>query len=52
MSMNVNGSTQQTGTEWFQNMKTQKPDGKAAEAQPPQADRAVNVTISKEGLKA
>ncbi len=23
MSMNVNGSTQQTGTEWFQNMKMQ-----------------------------
>ena len=47
MSMNVNGSTQQTGTEWFQNMKIQKPNGKAAEA-----DRAVNVTISKEGIES
>ena len=52
MAMNVNGSTQQTGTEWLQNMKTQKPDGKAAQAQPPQADRAVNVTISREGLES
>ena len=26
MSMNVNGSTQQTGTKWFQNMKAQKPE--------------------------
>ena len=52
MSMNVNGSTQQTGTEWFQNMKMQKPDGNAPEAQPPQADRAVNVTISREGLES
>jgi hypothetical protein len=49
--MNVNGSTQQTGTEWFQNMKTQKLSEKAPEAQPPQADRAVNVTISREGLE-
>ena len=32
MSMNVNGSTKQVGTEWFQNMKLQKPNGKAAEA--------------------
>ena len=38
MSMNVNGSTQQTGTEWFQNMKMQKPDRNAPETQPPQAD--------------
>ena len=52
MSMNVNGSTQQAGTEWFQNMKTQKPDGKAAEARLPKADRAVNVTISREGLES
>ena len=52
MSMNVNGSTQQTGTEWFQNMKMQKPDRNAPEAQPPQADRAVNVTISREGLES
>ena len=52
MSMNVNGSTQQTGTEWFQNMKTQKPNGKAAEARLPKADRAVNVTISREGLES
>ena len=52
MSMNVNGSTQQTGTEWFQNMKTQKPDGNVAQAQQPQADRAVNVTISREGLES
>ena len=52
MSMNVNGSTQQTGTEWFRNMKMQKPDGNAPEAQPPQADRAVNVTISREGLES
>lgn len=52
MSMNVNGSTQQPGTEWFQNVKTQKPDGKAAQAQQPQADRAVNVTISREGLES
>ena len=51
MSMNVNGSTQQTGTEWFRNMKTQKPDGKAAQAQPPLADRAVNVTLSREGIE-
>lgn len=51
MSMNVNGSTQQTGNEWFQNMKTQKPDGKAAQAQPPLADRAVNVTLSREGIE-
>lgn len=47
MSMNVNGSTKQAGTEWFQNMKIQKPNGKAAEA-----DRAVNVTISKEGIES
>ena len=52
MSMNVNGSTQQTGTEWFQNMKTQKTDGKVVEAQPPQAGRAVNGTISKEGIES
>jgi len=52
MSMNVNGSTQQAGTEWFQNMKAHQPDGKAAEAQPPKADRAVNVTISKEGIES
>ena len=52
MSMNVNGSTQQAGTEWFQNMKMQKPDRNAPEAQPPQADRAVNVTISREGLES
>lgn len=52
MSMNVNGSTQQTGTTWFQNMKPQKPDGKVAEAQPPQAGRAVNVTLSKEGIES
>ena len=52
MSMNVNGSKQQAGTEWFQNMRTQKPDGKAAQAQPTQADRAVNVTISREGLES
>ena len=52
MSMNVNGSTQQAGTEWFQNMKTQKPNGKAAEARLPKADRAVNVTISREGLES
>lgn len=52
MSMNVNGSTQQTGTEWFRNMKMQRPDGNAPEAQPPQADRAVNVTISREGLES
>ena len=52
MSMNVNGSTQQTGTEWFRNMKMQKPDRNAPEAQPPQADRAVNVTISREGLES
>ncbi len=32
MSMNVNGSTQQMGTEWFQNMKTQKPDRNTPEA--------------------
>lgn len=50
--MKVNGSTQQTGTEWFQSMKTQKPDGKATQAQPPQADRAVKVTISREGLES
>lgn len=47
MSMEVNGSTQQAGTGWFQNMKVQKPDRK-----PPQADRAVNVTISKEGRES
>ncbi len=47
MSLNVNGSTQQVGTGWFQDMKTQKPDRK-----PPQADRAVNVTISKEGIES
>ncbi|MDE7333899.1 MAG: hypothetical protein K2O16_17085 [Lachnospiraceae bacterium] len=52
MSMNVNGSTQQAGTEWFQNMKQQKPNGKAVEARLPKADRAVNVTISKEGIKS
>ncbi len=52
MPMNVNGSTQKAGTEWFQNMKTQKPDGKATQAQPPQADSAVNVTISREGLES
>lgn len=52
MSMNVNGSTQQTGTEWFQNMKTQKPDGKAEKVRIPQADRAVNVTISEEGMES
>ena len=52
MSMNVNGSTQQMGTEWYQNMKMQKPDRNAPEAQPPQADRAVNVTISREGLES
>lgn len=52
MSMKVNGSTQQAGTEWFQNMKTQKPNGKAAEARLPKADRAVNVTISREGLES
>ncbi|MEY8268441.1 hypothetical protein AALA79_19020 [Lachnospiraceae bacterium 64-25] len=40
MSMNVNGSTQQTGTEWLQSMKMQKPD------------RAVNVTISREWLES
>ena len=39
MSMNVNGSTQQTGGEWFRNMKLQKPDRNAPESQPPQADR-------------
>lgn len=47
MSLNVNGSTQQAGTGWFQNMKVQKPDRK-----PPQADRAVSVTISKEGIES
>ena len=47
MSLNVNGSTQQAGTGWFQNMKVQKPDRK-----PPQSDRAVNVTISKEGIES
>lgn len=47
MSMNVNGSTKQAGTEWFQNMKVQKPDRK-----PLQADSAVNVTISKEGIES
>ena len=52
MSMNVNGSTQQTGSEWFRNMKMQKPDGNVAQVPPPQADRAVNVTISKEGLES
>lgn len=52
MSMKVNGSTQQAGTEWFQNMKQQKPAGKAAEARQPKADRAVNVTISKEGIES
>ena len=52
MSMKVNGSTQQAGTEWFQNMKTQKLTGKAAEARLPKADRAVNVTISREGLES
>ena len=52
MSMNVNGSTQQTGTKWYQDMKTQKPDRNAPEAQPPQAGRAVNVTISREGLES
>ena len=52
MSMNVNGSTQQKGTEWYQNMKMQKPDRNAPEAQQPQADRAVNVTISREGLES
>ena len=52
MSMNVNGSTQQMGTEWYQNMKMQKPDRNAPEAQPPQADRAVNVIISREGLES
>ena len=52
MSMNVNGSTQQTGTEWYQHMKMQKPDRNAPEAQPPQADRAVNITISREGLES
>ena len=52
MSMNVNGSTQQAGTEWFQNMKTQKTDEKAAQGQLPQADRAVNLTISREGLES
>ena len=50
MSMNVNGSTKQVGTEWFQNMKVQKPDGKAEEARLPKTDSAVNVTISREGL--
>ena len=52
MSMNVNGSAQQAGTEWFQNMKTQKPDGKAAEVRLPKADSAVDVTISREGLES
>ena len=52
MSMNVNGSTQQAGTEWFQNMKQQKPAGKAAGARLPKTDRAVNVTISKEGIES
>ena len=52
MSMNVNGSTQQAGTEWFQNMKMQKLDRNAPEAQPSQADRAVNVTISREGFES
>ena len=52
MSMNVNGSTQQMGIEWYQNMKMQKPDRNAPEAQPPQADRAVNVIISREGLES
>lgn len=33
-------------------MKMQKPDRNAPEAQPPQADRAVNVTISREGLES
>ena len=42
MSMNVNGSTQQTGTEWFRNMKMQKPDGNVAQVPPPQADRAAD----------
>ncbi|MDE7444256.1 MAG: hypothetical protein K2N15_00900 [Lachnospiraceae bacterium] len=52
MSMNVNGSTQQMGTEWFQNMKTQNPSEKAPAAQPPQSDKAVNVTLSREGLES
>lgn len=52
MSMNVNGSTQRTGTEWFQNMKTQKPDGRAEKVRIPQADRAVNVTISEKGMES
>ena len=52
MSMNVNGSTKQAGTEWFQNMKTQKPAGKAVEARLPKADSAVNVTISKVGRES
>lgn len=52
MSMNVNGSTKQAGTEWFQNIKLQKLDGKTAEARLPKADSAVNVTISKEGIES
>ena len=52
MSMNVNGSTKQAGTEWFQNMKLQKPKGKAAEARLPKTDSAVNVTTSKEGIES
>ncbi len=32
--------------------KMQKPDRNAPEAQSPQADRAVNVTISREGLES
>lgn len=50
MSMNVNGSTKQVGTEWFQNMKVHEPNGKAAEVRLPKDDSAVNVTISKEGI--
>lgn len=52
MSMNVNGSTKQVGTEWFQNMKVHKPNGKAAEVRLPKTDSAVNVTISKEGIES
>lgn len=52
MSMNVSGSTQQAGTGWFQNMKVQQPEGKAAEAQQPQAGGAASVTISKEGIES
>ena len=52
MSMNVNGSTRQAGTEWFQGMKTRQPEGKAAEMRLPKAGGAVNVTISQEGMES